>query len=386
MEDALARRILAVLATALLGGVLSLSACRTATSTWESSADFRLQNVEAALLQVQEELKQLEARQSGDDKKWEEARAKLDELLNLLRTRGAAPAGAMPAAPPESGPAMAAAQSPAPAQDRNAGAARTLASLPRSSAAGRNVPVSTTPAASQSAAPAMPAATGAAETPPAMPAASASQPARTQSEAAARAEGRLETKPKLWETLPPSALSEEGRAKMAAMQAGEGEKVSAVVGGQPPVAQAAPAQTAYAPSAVAPSAPTPAVSGAAEKNGYKEALWLAMNGQTAQSKAAFNAFLTNYPASPLTPNALYWIGECDYNQKNYAQSILSFQTVVDRYPGHQKAADSLFKIGMAQEQLGDRAGAAASFQALAARYPESELAGAARSRAGKLAN
>ena len=103
------------------------------------------------------------------------------------------------------------------------------------------------------------------------------------------------------------------------------------------------------------------------------------------AKAAFNSFLAAYPASPLTPNALYWIGECDYNQKNYAQSLLSFQAVVARYPGHQKAADSLFKIGMAREQMGDAPQAAAAFRELATRYPDSELAGTARSRADRLA-
>lgn len=366
MEDALTRRPLAILAVALLGGVLFLSACKTATPTWESSAEFRLQNVEAALLQVQDELKQLEARQSGDDKKWEEARAKLDELLALLRAKGAAPEGAMPVA------------TPAPARTRPPETGQTLASLPRSASA----------SAASSVAPVAPVAPVRTETPP--PAAAAPAPPSAQSsEAAARVSGRLETKPKLWETLPPSALSEEGKAKLAAKQAAgqTGEKVSAVVGASPSAAQAAPARTAYAPSATVPSAPAPAATtpGAAEKSAYKEALGLAMNGQTAQSKTAFNAFLAAYPASQLTPNALYWIGECDYNQKNYAQSILSFQAVVNRYPGHQKAADSLFKIGMAQEQLGDRAGAAATFQSLAAKYPESELAGAARSRAGKLA-
>lgn len=367
MEDALTRRPLAVLAVALLGGVLFLSACKTATPTWESSAEFRLQNVEAALLQVQDELKQLEARQSGDDKKWEEARAKLDELLALLRVKGAAPEGAAPVA------------TPAPARTRPPETGQTLASLPRSASA--SAASSVAPAAP--AAPAAPVAPARTETPSSAAAAPAAPSAQSSEEAAAHASGRLETKPKLWETLPPSALSEEGKAKLAARETGE--KVSALVGASPSAAGTAPGPSAYAPSATAPSAPAPSASGTAEKSAYKEALGLAMNGQTAQSKAAFNAFLAAYPASQLTPNALYWIGECDYNQKNYAQSILSFQSVVNRYPGHQKAADSLFKIGMAQEQLGDRAGAAATFQSLAAKYPGSELAGAARSRAGKLA-
>ncbi len=169
MQHAPPRR-LAVCAAVLLAGACFLSACKTATPTWESSAEFRLQNVEAALLEVQDELKGLQERQSSDDKRWREASAKVDELLALVRgkaaapgvpaaTPGGAPAGApvsatVPAVAPASpSPAVSAAgASPAPASPSATAAPGTLASLPRTGAASRRVPASAQSAAAQPAA------------------------------------------------------------------------------------------------------------------------------------------------------------------------------------------------------------------------------------------
>ena len=78
----------------------------------------------------------------------------------------------------------------------------------------------------------------------------------------------------------------------------------------------------------------------------------------AEGRKILQQFLEDDPQSGLVPNALYWIGESYYQEKNYAQAILTFKDVTRRFPKHHKAAASLLKIGM----LATRSKKAASSQ------------------------
>ncbi|MDQ7830766.1 MAG: tol-pal system protein YbgF [Desulfovibrionaceae bacterium] len=89
--------------------VLLCAGCRTTGPIAQSSTDFRLQNIEAALVKIQGEVQALEARQAEGDKTWGEVRTKLDELAQLVRARTGEPgaASAQDAPPPWAGQSMA---------------------------------------------------------------------------------------------------------------------------------------------------------------------------------------------------------------------------------------------------------------------------------------
>lgn len=89
-------------------------------------------------------------------------------------------------------------------------------------------------------------------------------------------------------------------------------------------------------------------------------------------------FLEVDPKSALVPNALYWIGESYYLEKNYAQAILSFKDVTRRFPKHHKAAAALLKIGMCYQMMGEKDNATLYLRALLKDHPRSEPAPAAR--------
>jgi len=95
--------------------VLSFAGCRTTGPIAQSSTDFRLQNIEAALVKIQGEVQALESKQAAGDKNWGEVRAKLDELALLLRSRAdeAGAASVQDAPPPWAGQPMAANQAAA---------------------------------------------------------------------------------------------------------------------------------------------------------------------------------------------------------------------------------------------------------------------------------
>ncbi len=351
----------------LVTAVFVAAGCR-AGGTWESSAEFRLQNVEAAVMELQEELKALEANQAEGDERWNEVRRRLDELTALLRS--GRPGGAAPSAASSRKAKRVA--SIAPPKSLGSGHKTKPDDPAPRETTDKPVKDEKTPEAEKTGQPPKPSESGKA----------GESGRRIQKRPQTRPSyPKVQTRPKLWEALPPSALSEQGRARAAA--SAKGEKVVAVVGG---AETEGPAQPAPAPPAApaAEAGPGPYVKTGADKPMYKNALKLAMNGETAQARIAFNAFLTTFPNSSLTPNALYWRGECDYHEKRYARSIRSFQEVVDRFPKSHKAADALYKIGMARERLGDAPGAAAAFQELVDKHPGSELSGAARSKVGRL--
>lgn len=414
--------------------------CRTTGPIAESSTDFRLQNIEAALVKIQGEVKALESRQAEGDKTWGEVRAKLDELTQLLRARSgeAAPAAAQTPPPPWAG--QASAQSAPPAAQAPAQTAQATAAPPSQSASdakGDRQPVPYSrwakPGKDQPQAqsdvgrpfPAVPpgqtaqavqAASTASPTPPppSTSAPAAASPPATTEPATPAAELAAMTPPaplsaaspggnpaKAWDLPGPDAASSRPMAATpAAPQAvsplSPYPAVLPPAGG--PQAQTAPSPVATAvqgplpepgpapasPAAPAPAAPTTGKPSAVEEADYNRALKLALNGKPREAKAAFGEFLAKHPQSALSPNVRYWIGESDYIQGNMTQAAQSFGEVSKMYPGHHKAADSLYKLGMVEEKLGDTAAARAAYEALVKDYPSSELAGNARRKLEQL--
>jgi len=115
-----------------------------------------------------------------------------------------------------------------------------------------------------------------------------------------------------------------------------------------------------------------------ERIEYETALNTLRAGEAEKAKALFNRFIAQHPESSLLPNAMYWLGECYYLQKHYAQSILTFKEVARRYPKHQKASDSLLKTAMAYERLGDLENARFHLRILTQDYPKTPSAEKAR--------
>lgn len=116
------------------------------------------------------------------------------------------------------------------------------------------------------------------------------------------------------------------------------------------------------------------------KAAYDAALSLYYKGQYAQSQEAFSAFMAEHPSSSLTPNALYWKGECLYSLGKFDQAILAFKDVAGKYPKHDKAAAALLKAGYSYAELKDMGNARFYWQLLVDDFPASAPAGLARQR------
>ncbi len=150
--------------------------------------------------------------------------------------------------------------------------------------------------------------------------------------------------------------------------------------GARPASGAAPAAASEAPLAA------PAKSGpqSAGEKSYQKALTAFEAGKTETARDLFTAFLKDNPASSLTPNAGYWLGECYYSLKRYDTAIITFKDVVAKYPRHPKAAASMLKAGFAYARLGDKDNAKFYLETLVHDFPDSQPAKLARQRLSSL--
>jgi len=94
----------------------------------------------------------------------------------------------------------------------------------------------------------------------------------------------------------------------------------------------------------------------------------------------FTEYMTHYPETDFTDNAQYWIGECLYGKKQYAEAIEAWNTLFRNFPPSDKLADGRVKKGMALERLGRRSQALVEYRYVVDRYPTSPAARIARER------
>lgn len=146
----------------------------------------------------------------------------------------------------------------------------------------------------------------------------------------------------------------------------------------------APAQAEQKPApAQAEQKPAPAMGGAGSSL-YTEGMRQVTAEHSEEGRKTLQEFLAAEPGSVLVPNALYWIGESYYAEKNYAQAVLSFKEVTRRYPKHHKSAAALLKIGMSYAMMGEKDNASLYLRALLQDFPKSEPAPAARKKLAEL--
>jgi tol-pal system protein YbgF len=78
-----------------------------------------------------------------------------------------------------------------------------------------------------------------------------------------------------------------------------------------------------------------------------------LNGNFDRAAIAFQGFVKDYPATTLTANAHYWLGESFYHQYDYVQAMKAFEYMSNEYPANEKVPASLLKLGQAAKHIGD---------------------------------
>jgi TolA-binding protein len=96
-------------------------------------------------------------------------------------------------------------------------------------------------------------------------------------------------------------------------------------------------------------------------------------GRLAEAEAYYSRLLTDFPQSPLRPQARYGIGDLHFQRTNYDRAVTVFEEVMTQHPGSPIAAKAQFAIGDARYNQGRLNEAAAAYRLVIERYPRSPL-------------
>lgn len=150
--------------------------------------------------------------------------------------------------------------------------------------------------------------------------------------------------------------------------------------------QAAAAPPPQPPAGATAPGPVSAAAGASpeETRAYDAAQNQRRTGNYQAAIVAFQAFLAQYPKSPLAHRAQYWIGDSHYNLRDFKSAIASQQRLLSSYPDSASVPDALLNMASSQMETGDAGAAKKTMDSLVARYPQSEAAEKARRRLATL--
>lgn len=94
--------------------------------------------------------------------------------------------------------------------------------------------------------------------------------------------------------------------------------------------------------------------GANDAQDYDRAFAALKDGNYPSAQDGFKAFLETHKESRLVPNALYWLGETYYVQKQYGEAARIFAQGYQNHPSSNKKHDNLLKLGLSLSGMGKK--------------------------------
>jgi len=102
---------------------------------------------------------------------------------------------------------------------------------------------------------------------------------------------------------------------------------------------------------------------------FDTALDLLARARYDDARASFRSFADNNPDDDLTPQAIYWVGDIAYVQKDYASAARAFAEQIKKYPTSPRAPDSMLKLGQSLIAMGQTKEGCMTLGALPSKYP-----------------
>ncbi len=135
------------------------------------------------------------------------------------------------------------------------------------------------------------------------------------------------------------------------------------------------------------SLPPSSGSGGDANGSFNAAMDLLAKAQYDQARSAFRAFADANPKDPLTPQAIYWVGDIAFVQKDYPTAARTFAEEIKRFPASARAPESMLRLGQSLIAMNQKQEGCTALAALASKYPNaskniSGQAAAARKDAG----
>jgi tol-pal system protein YbgF len=123
-----------------------------------------------------------------------------------------------------------------------------------------------------------------------------------------------------------------------------------------------------------------------EQSIYGQAFDALKAGSYSTAISGFQSFLKQYPASPLAPNAQYWLGEAHYVNQDFAAAGAAFQVVLDKWPSSGKAPDAMLDLGNTQLAQGKTTKGKATLRQVVSQYAGTDAASRAQARLKQLSS
>jgi len=116
---------------------------------------------------------------------------------------------------------------------------------------------------------------------------------------------------------------------------------------------------------------------------YESAYLNYVKGNYTEAINGFKSYLRVAPESPLSDNALYWIGECYYSMGKRQDAVDTFNELLNKYPQSNKRPTALYKIGIIYEEAKDKKTAKTYFERVVKEFPNAPEASLAKERLDK---
>lgn len=97
-----------------------------------------------------------------------------------------------------------------------------------------------------------------------------------------------------------------------------------------------------------------------------------LKGNFALAIDGFKIYLDNFAQSPFADNALYWIGECHFSQKEYEAAISQYNNLILNYPLGDKVPAAYLHKGISLMELDRKEEALSVFKLMVSKYPLEE--------------
>ncbi len=93
------------------------------------------------------------------------------------------------------------------------------------------------------------------------------------------------------------------------------------------------------------------------------------SGNYELAKMGFEEYIKQFPDTPITDDAQYWLAECYYGNGEYAKAIPYFEAVDKNYSESDKLPQALYKLGRSYEQTDQAARAIQVYERLIKDFP-----------------
>ncbi|MGD0144320.1 MAG: tol-pal system protein YbgF [Rhizomicrobium sp.] len=102
---------------------------------------------------------------------------------------------------------------------------------------------------------------------------------------------------------------------------------------------------------------------------FDAAMTLLAKAQYDEARAAFRNFADTHPKDDLTPQAIYWVGDIAYVQKDYPNAARAFAEELKRFSSSPRAPESMLRLGQSLLAMNQKKEGCTALAALPKSYP-----------------